>query len=194
MLRIRSVSTGVAGTPWYTNIYMSGGSAAAADARARVVTFWNALVGIQRSDLQTVVEQEVWEIDPFTGDTLGISNAGTGAPATGTSASPPLPTANQGLIRVATQGVQRNRRVKGKIYVPGLTTGSMTDGRLNNATITVLTNAAQGLVGGTGPSRLVVWSRPLGPFGPIPAVLGSEHTATGIGVWNEYAVLRSRRD
>lgn len=194
MLRIRSVATGVAGTPWYTNIYMAGGSSAAADARGRVVTFWNTVGPLMRLDISTVVEPEVWEIDPATGDTLGITNAGAGVPTQGTSAGAPLPTANQALIRVATQGIVRNRRVRGKIYVPGLTTSGITDGRLSNATITALNNAAAGLVGGTGSTRLVVWSRPNDSFFPGQTTPGQEFTATGTSVWNEFAVLRSRRD
>lgn len=193
MLRVRSVSTGVAGSPYYTNTYFLGGVGDALAARTRMLNFWTALVPVMRTGLSTTVEQEVWEIDPGTGDTTAIVSGGTGAPAVGTSAGAPLPPATQGLIRLNTGLVRRNRRVAGRIFVPGLTVSSQTDGRPSSALLTTLTNAANGLVGGATAAPIVVWSRPNDVIGPV-FLPGAQALVSGIGVWNEFAVLRSRRD
>lgn len=193
MLRVRSVSTGVAGAPYYTNTYFLGGVGDALAARNRMVTFWTDLTSVMRTGLQTQVEQEVWEIDPLTGDTTAIVSGGTGVPASGQAAGSPLPPATQGLIRLNTGLVRFNRRVAGRIFIPGLTVASAADGRPTGALLTTLTTAANKLVTGASPAPIVVWSRPKQITGPV-AVPGAQALVSGIGVWNEFAVLRSRRD
>lgn len=193
MLRVRSVSTGVAGAPYYTNVYFNGSVSEAVGARTRMVNFWNDLVPVMRTGLQTQVEQEVWEIDPATGDTIAIATAGTGTPATGTGAGAALPPATQALLRLGTNVVRRNRRVAGKIFIPGMTVTNSLDGRPANSLITALNTAAGRLTSGVITDRVVVWSRPNVLIGPV-GLPGLSCNVSATSVWNEFAVLRSRRD
>lgn len=187
------MSTGVAGSPYYTNLYFNGGISEAAGARTRVVNFVNALVPVQRTDLSTAVEQEVLEIDPATGDTIAIASVGGGAPVSGTSASAPLPPATQGLIRLQTNTLRLNRRVQGRTFVPGLTTVSSLDGRPTNTLIGALNAAATALTSGVITDRVVVWARPRPLVGPV-GLPGQAANVVATSTWAEFAVMRSRRD
>lgn len=193
MYRIRSITTGVAGSPWYTNLYFDEGAGlTATGARDAVVAFWTALQPIMINDVTTSVEAEAARVNYASGEIEGY-NSVTAASVVGTQTAAPLPYANQGLITTQTAAVLRSRRVRGRIFVPGLSISAVdaTTGTPTGATLTVMSTAAQGLVSATG-ADLVVWSRPYTAVGiTLP---GSRYSVTSAAARDFFSVLRSRRD
>lgn len=182
MLRVRTVFTGVDGGPWYNNLHFLGnGPDAASDAHDAVVNFWQDIGAIQHTDVDGVVESEVLEIDPATGDATGAYAEGD-FPVGGVATGEILPPSLQGLIRLNTGQFVGGRRVGGRIFVPGLTETYNESGSLSAAGQTVLQDAINVVLAST--TELVVYSRRY--FDDV--------TVANATVWSEFAVLRSRRD
>lgn len=185
--RIRTLSTGVAGAPFYTNIYYDTATGSAQQCADRVRLFWNQFATLHVNGLVHTVQPDVAVINEFTGDVTGIETV-TVTPVTCTRAGDPLPSYCQALVRMRTDGVVRGRRVQGRIFVPGWTEDNNAAGRPTGTGI--LTAGAILRDAGTG-ARPVVWSRPLTVFGT--AVAGSAHAVTDFSGSSTWSVLRSRR-
>lgn len=194
MLRIRSVLTGVAGAPWYLNMYFSGDDQTSAEAaRDRVSTFWTTLAPVIIDDVTVTVEGNVPVIEPADGSLRGFLGV-TEAVIEPTSTGDPLPFATQGLITTNTDVVRDNRRVQGKLLIPGMTeTGQSTGVGPSAANLTLMDDAAEGLWSALPEEGLVVWSRPKGAESPFPGP-GLEAKVTSTTARGFWAVLRSRRD
>ena len=159
-----------------------------------VDTFWTALANLMDNAITWTVGPEVPILDEETGELVGVTSvtAGTGA---GTAAGDALPYATQGLVRLATDDFVAGRRVRGRIFLPGI------DENFNAATgipsstfLSTVQTAVTNLIAAGG---LLVWARPFaGAEGPPvrPARLGSKASITASTVWTQWAVMRSRRD
>lgn len=184
MLRIRTVFTGVAGTPYYSNLYSQAGDDAdsAAAACAAVGDFWSTFRPSWNAMLRYEVQADVAVINPATG---GLTGAVVGQSATGigTGVGEFLPLFTQLLIGWNTGVVSGGRFVRGKCFVPGfLEINNDGNGRPDSPLKNLALTAALKIV--NSDSDFVVWSRKNGTTAPI--------TSTQInGAW---AVLRSRRD
>jgi hypothetical protein len=191
MLRVRTISTGVAGAPWYTNVYFEGSEASRAqDAVTSMGLFWTAIRILIHPSITMAVQADVPNIDPVTGDTLAYYSA-VPQTITGNADGELLPPASQALVRLATSAVVANRRLKGRIFVPGFTEANSQNGNLSAFALGIIGPAAQEFA--TRASiRPVVWSRPAPDASP--ARTGDSAPTTGATVWNQFAVLRSRRD
>lgn len=183
--RVRSVATGVAGTPWYTNLYFTqvgGTTQAHIDA---VRDFWTNLAGSIRNVITITVEGDCSVVDDATGQVVGIDSA-TARTVVGGSATALLPIATQGLINTFTSTFVGGRQLRGKIYVPGLIT--TTSDALGAPTSTVktllLTQGALLVTNTSTPGPLRVWSKKNGTSAVVNAVTTP----------SKFAVLRSRRD
>lgn len=187
MLRVRTVFTGVPGTPWYSNLYFTGTTAEnASTAHDLVAGFWAAVAPLMISDIDYVVESEVLSIDPATGDAIVAFNR-TAATGSGGSATEWMPLATQALIRLRTGVFVDGRRVNGRVFVGGLTEAANDYSSPTSTVITTLTTAAEGMLGiGEPPEApaLGVWTKKNGNIFPVNSV----------SVWEQFAVLRSRRD
>lgn len=194
MLRVRTIFTGVAGTPWYSNMYFSGvNELRAAEAVAAVGQFWAAFAPDIYGAVSAQVQTDVPVIDPADGSVSAFLEV-TGAPSIDfTGSGDPLPYANQLLINVNTNVVVNSRRVRGKIYIPGC---QEEDSALG-LPVLALRNAADARGEGLVEDGLVVWSRPIEPSdvpgAPAPRA-GQECPAIGVTVPDKWAVIRSRRD
>ena len=201
LARIRTVFVGVAGTPWYSNLYFlnDGGTSIAASATGWVTTFWQTLDNNMNSQLTWATDPEVPTFNETTGKITKVDavTPGTGA---GSGAGEPLPYTNQLLIRLITSSFINGRRVRGRIFVPGLGESDNAVGGVLAATRTLANNAATTLITSSA-STLAVWARPYDALDsngqPIPGHtprLGSQHSVSTSQVWTQWAVLRSRRD
>jgi len=194
MFHVRSVATGVAGSPYYTNLYFNGDPGNVNIALSRVRTFWDSLASVMRSGLVTNVESEVRVLEPATGEVTNILVGGEQAAVAASGGGGIAPPATQGLIRLQTSGLRLNRQVQGRIFIPGVITASVSaQGTALTAYQTALTNAATALRATTSGVQLVVWSRPRPLIGPV-GLPGQASPVTGASAWQEFAVLRSRRD
>lgn len=184
MLRVRSVLTGVAGSPAYLNHYFVGDddAAEAQTAVTDVLAFWAALDGLMDNAVTITVEGEVPHLSASTGDIDGIFSV-TGGTQQGDSAGLSLPTASQGLIQYATGLWTSGRRLTGRSFIPYLTADNLdADGTPGASTIAALITAGEILR--DSDAGFVVWSR---THGVASAVLDVTSP-------NYFAVLRSRRD
>lgn len=202
MFRVRSVFTGSSGSPYYSNLYFLGPSGTQTVVTA-VVNFWTDLVTLIANDLTITVEGETAEINEANGDLVGFTPL-TGATVQPTLTSPRMSRATQGLLQLRTDGIVNSRRVRGRMYVPGVCVASNLDGEPTATYISTLTAAyaarlQAAAVRDTNPH--VIWARPFEPTpeqqqqpDPPPPRDGSAHLVQGWTTWNEWAIQRSRRD
>lgn len=178
--RVTTVMTGTAGGPWVNQLWIADEvTPDANDAADAVRLFWAACAAVIGSGVTLQIEPEV---PLFSAPDTPVSVATTtSAPVSSAGGASVLPPATQGLIRLRTATFNGTRRVLGKIFVPYMTEESCVAGGLMWASAAgVLASAADDL----REAGLVVASRSLNTFVPV----------TGADVWNQFAVLRSRRD
>ena len=183
MLRVRTIFTSaLGGSPFMNTLYFGGaGTQANADACvADVGTFWGAVDAQMDNETSWATEAEVAEIQ--TSGTLTGTFATTPQTGTGGVAGSALPKASQGLIRLFTGAFISGRRLRGRIFVPSLTTTAINNGVLAAATVTALQNAINALIASAN-SELTIWSK----------TNSQTASVSSAAVWNELAVLRSRR-
>nr|CRY97797.1 hypothetical protein [uncultured prokaryote] len=184
MIRIRTVFTGVAGSPYYTNMYFDAADVAAAqDAHDLVLQFWDDIAGMRRSLLSGTVEGVVPVINPATGDITGSYGLVEKNVSAGGDSTDPLPPATQALLTLATGVYVGGRQLQGRTFLPGFgENANAAPGVLRSEYVATINAAAYDLLN-TGPDW-VVWSRKNGAFEPIQSALVSP----------KWSVLRSRKD
>lgn len=185
LLRVRTTFSGATGSPWLATHYFledTPTQTLANSANSAVGTFWGAIAALMRTGITYATGGQVDQLN-LSGD---LEGAFAVTPATGSGSNGTadiLPFATQALVRWNTGLVLGGRFLKGRTYIPGLTEGSSVAGTLNSVDRTTILNAANALISDVN-SKLAVWSR---------ASAGAA-TATGADVWQQFAVLRSRRD
>lgn len=184
MLRVRAVWTGVAGTPWYTNLYFDGsGSVDAQAAAENVHTFLSGAAFQFQNGIRIDVEAFVAVVDPVSGDVTGGFTVDPGDTIAGQLVDEVLPPATQSLTTFKTPVYVGGRNIQGKCFLGGYTeAGNSSPGVFRDSYRASLVEAWNDLLA-TGPD-LVVWSRKNGQFAPVSSVI----------VQSKWAVLRSRRD
>lgn len=197
MLRVRTIFSGVSGSPWYSNLFFDadGGAPEALAASNLTLAFWDALQSIIKENISVAVQPDVTEIDPTLGEIVGVENVPQ-SPFLALGAQDMLPPATQGLVTLRTGVYRTGRPVIGKIFIPGLIEQVSANGVLAPATVTTVQNAADALVAGVpGSAELVVWSRPKLTSVVPPALLpGAAIPVVSATAASNFAVLRSRRD
>lgn len=196
--RIRTVFTGVAGSPAWSNFYFRNTvTQTHLDAMA---TMWGVIDFWQVDDVSWTIEDEVPVFDETDGTLLEVLQF-TGSTGSGTSANEMMSPATQVLLRFPTGGIVNNRRVQGRVYIPYLQDGINANGVPESAARTQITAAYNDNLQAAAirdTNAHVIWSRPFEPDpadpDPPPARAGSAHTVTGGNVWSQFAVQRSRRD
>lgn len=178
--RIRTVFTGVAGSPWYVNMHFtSAGASTPQDQVQAVLDFWTAEKTYLNQGLRATVQGDVAEVDVATGKQTGvISTTGGFVDMAATAAA--LPTVNQALIRLRSSAYVNGRQVQGRIFIPGLSFSCIENGKVKPAFAASLTTQATALI----TAGLAIYSK----TGSLVSTVASA------SVWQEFSVLRSRRD
>lgn len=155
---------------------------------AAVADFWDAAGDDLLIGNQATVSDVVTNIDEATGNLVSLVTV-PGGPVTHafTLAGEATPPFTQALIRWATDGVVNNRLVRGRTFIPAIPEGRSLEGVPDGELRADLDFAAEALIA-NAETQLVVWSR------PTDVRAGSQHTVLSANVWDEFAVLRSRRD
>lgn len=197
MYRVRTILTGVAGSPWYSNFYFDPSAEfGEAGLTTAVHDYWASLKGGIHTGISIQVQPDIAVIDPELGEITDYVSSPV-AVVSGTDSTRPLPYQTQVLTRFNTGGVVAGRRVIGHTFTPGVCEYSLgADGQftttwvaeLQNAANTLRTYTAGGLISG-----LCVWSRPK-HVGGVLVRAGSTHLVNGCATQAKPAVLRSRRD
>jgi len=186
MLRVRTVFTGITGSPWVNTLNFGGpaqtGNQTDADAAvAATGVFWSAVDAHMNTAVQWTTLPDVL----FLGDDGIAAAAYATTPQTGSggAADSILPLTSQALVRTLTSVFIGGRQIRGRIFVPGLTEAANLTGQLVAGVQSAIATAAQTLNSVATPP-LAVWSKANGTVTPVSAV----------SVWSQFAVLRSRRD
>lgn len=161
-------------------------SLSAASAAGAVVDFWEACAAVQVNTLQMIVDGTVEIVDVESGQVTGLAVTDT-VTVTGANNQDPLPKASQGLIRLRTGDFINGRERRGRIFVPGLLEANNEGGSVGTSLRTALATAADILV---ATDLFVVYRR---PPADEPGT-GAFSIVQSASVWDQWAVLRSRRD
>lgn len=198
LVRVQTTWTGVAGSPYYTNLYALG--PLATNNGNDLATAWRTFLAAQVSFLSTgmvaTIDGELLEFDETTGTVTG---AGTTiqTPVSFTGTGDVLPRSTQLLVRFGTNGIVHNRRVRGRLNIPGhLEANNNADGTPGTALVNSVNTAMQAMLT-TMSGRMRVWSQPLDDDPPSPTNPnrpGSAWAVSSAGVAPFWAILRSRRD
>lgn len=157
---------------------------------------FNALDNLCSSAVTWVMPATMDVIDDATGNLVDVV---TGDQISGAFANAAEQVARATMLnlRFNTAGIVNNHRVKGRIYVPGLSIGALDDGQLSSANLASINSAAATFASATA-GHFRVWSRPFEPApgqeDPPPSRSGSSHLLTTAVFQQKLAVLRSRRD
>jgi hypothetical protein len=165
-----------------TNFYFTAEAGTDQDCVDSVGLFMTELDAQLSGDLSWATEAGVEHFDVATGQ---ISSIGGTTPITGTGSGSGqrLPYATQALVRWRTGAFLNGREVRGRIFLPGQL-------EVNNdlgVPVQGLKDAIQNAVGailGDESTVLLVWT----------PTNGTAAAVTSGGPWDQWAVLRSRRD
>lgn len=184
LMRVRTVFTGVAGTPWYLNLHFEGGTAAFQDAIDHVIAFMTDVDDYMHPDVDYVVEGDVTFLDVATGEVIGVAS-GTGGSGSGHNSGDMIPRSSQAMLRLRTGIYAGGRQIQGRILLPGFVESTnASNGGIDIPTIDALAVSAFDNLVDAGSPVLVVWSRTNDQDPVVQQIVG----------WAEWAVLRSRRD
>lgn len=185
MARIRTVFTGVGGTPAYSNFYFDADETSARDYFEPVVDFWTTMKPHYFLGVTAQVQGDIAIVNSADGAIVG-SSSGVSASITGTATGDLLPTSSSGLLRMKTGVYVNSREVRGRCFVPyPVEPDNGPGGGVSSGYVTTLLAAGGTLQGITGSNGAwVVWSRKNGQFFQVASV----------DVWGIWAVMRSRRD
>ena len=184
MLRVRTTFGGVTGSPWLSTFYFTGNDTQTGANNAVLATgaFWGAVDSHMGLSVTWSTEPEVAQLTA-----AGVLQAlyqTTAATGTGTGGGDMLPIATQGLVKWRTGVFAGGREIRGRTFIPGLLEAVCSPtGAPTSALLTTVNTAAATLIADVN-SSLAVWSKK--NLQADPAVTGS--------TWNQFAVLRSRRD
>lgn len=185
MLRVTTTWTAPQGGPYITLWHTAGQNAAdALDAVNAVGTF----LGNVDTEISTAygwtTSGIVEVIDPQTGQITGQFVV-TGTFGVGASTGQPLPFTTQGLYRWLTGFFQNGRQVRGRTSIPGLTENASQGGKPDAAFVTTMQGKIAAFLADFSPgNEFSIWS---------PAAGTVTHVNAG-SFWDQWAVLRSRRD
>lgn len=183
MLRVRTSFSGIVGAPYLSTMYFMTGDTLtdAQNANAAVGTFWSAV----DNNLMTGL---AWSTLPAV-DVLTAAGVLTGqhgvTPVTGGGALSGIlaPPATQGLVRWSTGVYVGGRQIRGRTFIPGINTTSISGGAPTGGLVTATNSAAAALIADAN-ANLCIWSRKNATMAAV----------TAGGLWTSFAVLRSRRD
>lgn len=182
MFRVRTIFSGVTGSPWVNTAFFNDSVGTAQDCVDAVGTFWGAVDALMDSSVTWLTNADVETVDAATGQVTAVT-ATTPAAGSGGGGASGLPIAAQGLVRWRTGDYVGGREIRGRWFIPGLAIGSNTDGVITPASVTIMQNAATALINDAD-TILNVWSR----------AHNTARAVTSGSAWNQFAVLRSRRD
>jgi hypothetical protein len=198
LVRVQTVWTGVAGAPYYTNLYCIGPLATnnGNDMATAWRAFLSSLVANLMSGLVATIDPELLEFNEVDGVVTG-AGATTQAPITFTSAGDQMPHSQQLLVQWTTGGIVHNRRVRGRTFIPGGVEAHNGPTGIPASVVGTPLQSAIDTYLSTMSGRARIWSRPVTAeqaTPTVPARPGSAHAILSGKVAPYWAVLRSRRD
>lgn len=183
LIRLRLAWTGPGGSALSTFYFTESGGTSGDDAASAVEGWVNDVRGVVANDWTATLSGVQGIIDDATGTLVGTTGIGGGFSISGDNSNEKSPLATQGLIQWGTAVVVSGRVLRGRTFIPGVTDASNDEGKPTSGYISDINTAASNLISDAS-SVLRVWSKKH----------GTSSAATSGGCWNQFAVLRSRRD
>ena len=179
--RTQTVLTGVTGAPYYSNLYWPI-AYSSGDMVEHTAELWEILDNRIVNEVAWEVSGVVEFIDDTNGQVLaaGVVDAIVGA---GEASGEMLPASTQVLIKWRTGFYAGGREVRGRTFVPALDAFMNDEGSVEAVARGDLSDELSTWLGGLTATPLI-WSR---ANGTSASVVAAE-------VWEQFAVLRSRRD
>lgn len=184
--RIRTVWGGVAGSPYYTNLWFltdSGGTGMEDSCDA-----WTAFIDSLSVNMNTLMTMTVEPDVPIIDSTTGVLTGSTTITPNAVDldgGGDILPPATQGLFRWTTGFVVAGRRLRGRTYWPGMLEANNTSSGQPSGALTASVNGALAtFLAAADVAPLVVYSPTHHAYASVD----------GGNMWTEWASLRSRRD
>jgi len=153
--------------------------------RTALHAFYTGTKAFQATSGSYAIQTAGREVDENTGQLVNSWNETSSKTGTGTGGATQLADATQILVQWRTSTIHGSRFVRGRTFLPGISSPQLSGGNVLAATVSSIAALGATLAGsGAG---LQVWSRPVAGAG------GLASDVTGCTVWNEFAVLRQRR-
>lgn len=187
MTTLREINTqwgGSSGGVHFSVMYFDA-SVAVASQRTALQTFWTAIKPILSPRWGYTILTTGRELDDATGTLTGAWTESSTKNGVGTGGTEQVADASQALIQWRTATIVNGRFLRGRTFIPGLQSASLSSGNLLAASQTVIQNAANALIASA--TALEIWHRPITGSG------GSSDAVSTATVWGELAVLRKRR-
>lgn len=182
--RVRTVFTGVAGAPAYSNLYFDDDGTAAGVYQTAAFTMWSTVKDLIDPRVTLTMVNPIPIIETTTGQVVSVVT-GDGGTVLCTSSGDPLPPATSGLVQFHTGEFQGGRETRGRCFVPFPTEGQNTAGLPTAGYKSELVAAFETMNGSSGANGAhCVYSRANHDFKLV----------TDYAVWDQWASLRSRRD
>lgn len=183
--KVDTTITSVQGGPGYSQLYFEKlPTLDASTACERVRNYWNSFKSYTADSVVAQVSNEVTVIEVETGQVLEVVTVDALDPVAGTDEGQLLPFATQGLGRFTTGQYVAGRQLRGRMFIPGFTESNSDGGQPTNALQAQMADSLAALATGALSCVPVVYSRTHHVSAPM----------TGASFWNQWAVLRSRRD
>ena len=182
LYRVRTVFSGVQGSPWLSTFYFLESAGTAQQAATAAGTFWGAVDAGISTSVSWTTEADVATLSDTDGQITALT-ATTPQTGTGADSNAMLPIVVQGLVSWRTGVFIAGRELRGRTYIPGMTEAQSVAGIPESATRTFVDSAASTLIGSAN-ADLVIYS---------PSHNDSQQVATG-RMQTYWAELRSRRD
>jgi hypothetical protein len=177
------------GGPYFTRMHFERSAPSQSDAQLQhdaMVAFLTAVEVVIDSNCTWQTLPTVNDISPDDGSLIAVY-AVTTSSGNGNVAGDSGPLASQALVQWFTEAISNNRVVRGRTFLPCIGEAQGTEGRFTGTPNGQVQTAADALIAN---SNLAVWSRPTPPAGTD----GEVNLVVTANVWDEFAVLRSRRD
>lgn len=158
---------------------------AVVDQRAALATFLGAVDNFLDSGVTWSIETTGREMTDAEGTLTDIWSETTARGGTGGVAGNAAPDAAQVLLRWNTSQIINGRFLRGRTFIPGLSTASVADGNVAGSTLTSIQTALDAFIATV--AGFGVWHRPVAGGG------GDFSLAVTGSVWAEFGMLRRRR-
>jgi len=174
---------------WWTPGTVGGSTADATDILARFRTFWNTFASHLSNTVSIDFDPICIAVEATTGVLTGAFAGTDPTTVTGGFAGDALPRQTQGLLRFGTASVIDGRRLRGRLFTPGICEADNAATGVPSSTFISDLNVAGAtlLAAGATSSDLAVWHRPQAGSG------GASADVTAVSSSPTWAVLRSRR-
>jgi len=178
--RITTVWTGAPGMPGTTTLYGHENGDSTRDQVEAVGDFLTTLVSSLDTRLTATVSGQVEIVSSTSGDITSIDDTGADVVVEMNDSATPLPYTTQLLVQFRTGVYFTGRELRGRMFIPGFCEDGNVDGAPDPDVVSGVAAAASTMVG-----------HDFAVYSPSKHQWASVSAAT---VWNQWAVLRSRRD